>query len=235
MSEEAGAAGAAQRGETSDGGQRGHKGRTLRQVGKPARVRVHQPERCAVCGRGSAAEESDEVVSRRQVFDLPEPKMEVTEHRLGSIVCYGQPGAIRTRRADLGGQSVGRSQAVVGANLLPVQRSVRVRIERRNGGKGAGRGIRIGGATGSKDEGAVAAGRGDSFRRGWLAGGGELPWLHTASNALCTHLLVYEKASLRSCLSSPTGRFTITWRPTTRSPRPNRRPATRTSCVNCKG
>jgi hypothetical protein len=33
------------------GGQRGHKGRTLRQVEKPDKVHVHLPEHCAVCGR----------------------------------------------------------------------------------------------------------------------------------------------------------------------------------------
>ena len=36
------------------------------------------------------ADEPHEEVSKRQVFDLPEPKLEVTEHRLGEVVCCGQ-------------------------------------------------------------------------------------------------------------------------------------------------
>ncbi len=51
---------------------------------------MHLPERCALGGREIAAEEPHEVIGRRQVFDLPEPKQEVTEHRLGCIECGGQ-------------------------------------------------------------------------------------------------------------------------------------------------
>ncbi len=60
----------------ASGGQPGHKGKTLRQVEKPDQVCVHLPERCAICGREIAAGEPHEVVSRRQVFDLSEPKNE---------------------------------------------------------------------------------------------------------------------------------------------------------------
>ena len=72
------------------GGQAGHKGKTLRAVEKPDQVRLHLPERCAVCGRAISADEPHEVVSKRQVFDLPEPRLEVTEHRLGQIECCGR-------------------------------------------------------------------------------------------------------------------------------------------------
>jgi len=72
------------------GGQPGHKGKTLRAVEKPDHVRLHLPERCAVCGRAISADEPHEVVSKRQVFDLPEPHLEVTEHRLGQIECCGR-------------------------------------------------------------------------------------------------------------------------------------------------
>ncbi len=66
------------------------KGRTLRMVENPDRVCVHLPKRCAICGRGITAEEPYEVVSRRQVFDIPQPRLEVTEHRLGQVECCGQ-------------------------------------------------------------------------------------------------------------------------------------------------
>jgi transposase len=74
----------------SAGGKAGHKGKTLRQVEKPDKVQVHLPEACNVCGRAISAEEKHETVGKRQVFDLPEPKLEVTEHRLGQIECCGQ-------------------------------------------------------------------------------------------------------------------------------------------------
>ena len=74
----------------ASGGQLGHKGKTLRQVEQPDRVYVHLPERCKVCGREIAADDPHTVVSRRQVFDLPEPRLEVTEHRLGEITCCGE-------------------------------------------------------------------------------------------------------------------------------------------------
>jgi transposase len=72
------------------GGQVGHKGKTLRQVEKPDKVKVHLPEHCAVCGRMILVDEPHEMVSKRQVFDLPEPKLEVTEHWLGRVECCGQ-------------------------------------------------------------------------------------------------------------------------------------------------
>jgi len=72
------------------GGQPGHKGKTLRQVEKPDRVVVHLPQRCRVCGREIIATGPYTVVSRRQVFDVPDPRLEVTEHQVGQIVCCGQ-------------------------------------------------------------------------------------------------------------------------------------------------
>jgi transposase len=72
------------------GGQVGHKGKTLRQREKPDTVKVHLPWHCAVCRRVISVDEAYEVVSKRQVFDLPEPKLEVTEHWLGQVECCGQ-------------------------------------------------------------------------------------------------------------------------------------------------
>ena len=71
------------------GGQAGHKGKTLRQVEKPDKVQIHLPESCSICGRVIEAEEKHQLIGKRQVFDLPEPKLEVIEHRLGKIECCG--------------------------------------------------------------------------------------------------------------------------------------------------
>lgn len=67
-------------GQRPTGGQPGHPGHTLRMVEKPDRTVRHAVERCADCGR-SLAKQAPDRVERRQVFDLPEPKLEVAEHQ----------------------------------------------------------------------------------------------------------------------------------------------------------
>ena len=62
------------------GGQPGHPGRTLSRVDNPDHTVRHAVERCKDCGRSLAKQVPDRV-ERRQVFDLPEPKLEVTEHQ----------------------------------------------------------------------------------------------------------------------------------------------------------
>ena len=68
------------------GGQPGHPGHTLRLAEKPDRTVRHAVERCQNCGR-SLAQQEPERVERRQVFDLPEPKLDVTEHQSEVKTC----------------------------------------------------------------------------------------------------------------------------------------------------
>jgi len=75
----------------SQGGPKGHRGRTLRQVVQPDQIQVYLPHYGATCGRENHADEPHRVVSKRQVFDLPELKLEVTEHRVGEMTCCGVP------------------------------------------------------------------------------------------------------------------------------------------------
>jgi len=72
--------------ERPTGGQPGHPGHTLRMVAKPDRTVRHAVERCKACGR-SLAKQAPEQVERRQVLDLPEPKLEVTEHQAEVKTC----------------------------------------------------------------------------------------------------------------------------------------------------
>jgi transposase len=74
---------------SSNGGPEGHKGDTLKRVEQPEHVQIHIPEQCGCCGRHFMPEEA-QVVQSRQVFDLPEPKLEVTEHRSGQVECCGR-------------------------------------------------------------------------------------------------------------------------------------------------
>lgn len=62
------------------GGQPGHKGSTLEQVDNPDEIIIHTVEECSKCSESI----KDEPVVRyikRQVIDLPETKVKVTEHR----------------------------------------------------------------------------------------------------------------------------------------------------------
>jgi transposase len=68
------------------GGQPGHPGQTLRMVAKPDHTVRHPVERCSGCGR-SLVNQAPDRVERRQVFDLPEPKLVVTEHQAEVKTC----------------------------------------------------------------------------------------------------------------------------------------------------
>jgi transposase len=71
------------------GGQKGHKGETLRQVAEPDSVVDHFPSSCTACGAAVTPAMSSGH-SARQMFDLPEPRpLVVTEHRAHNCVCAG--------------------------------------------------------------------------------------------------------------------------------------------------
>jgi len=68
------------------GGQPGHPGHTLRMVDAPDRIIRHLVVYCRGCGRSLAGLPPDRI-DRRQVFDLPEPKLEVTEYQVEFKTC----------------------------------------------------------------------------------------------------------------------------------------------------
>jgi len=61
------------------GGQKGHQGKTLCMVEKPDYTITYAVNQCQSCA-GSLKNQTPERLERRQVFDIPEPKLEVTEH-----------------------------------------------------------------------------------------------------------------------------------------------------------
>src|SRR5208283_930324 len=68
------------------GGQKGHRGDTLRQVANPDRIVEHAATVCRHCCAGLDAG-SLVGAEKRQVFDLPERMIEVTEHRAAIHCC----------------------------------------------------------------------------------------------------------------------------------------------------
>jgi transposase len=68
------------------GGQKGHPGETLRQAENPDIIVDHYPSACSSCNQALAANTAIEYQTR-QVFDVPEPKIVVTEQRAHGCTC----------------------------------------------------------------------------------------------------------------------------------------------------
>ena len=75
-----------EKGKHTSGGQKGHKGTTLKQVAHPEHIVTHQLEQCPDCGR-SLSQQIAKGIVKRQVFDLPTVQVEVTEHRAEIKFC----------------------------------------------------------------------------------------------------------------------------------------------------
>jgi transposase len=76
----------------ASGGQEGHAGDTLRQVSDPDFVVAHEADTCGHCG-WSLGSHSAVAVEKRQVFDLPERLLWVTEHQASVHRC-GRCGGV---------------------------------------------------------------------------------------------------------------------------------------------
>ena len=73
-----------------NGGQVGHWGHCLSMVEQPDERLVHHAPACPYCGRIFSACQVETLDQKRQVVDIPAPKLVVVEHQLGSIRCCGQ-------------------------------------------------------------------------------------------------------------------------------------------------
>ncbi len=68
------------------GAQKGRKGNTLKMVEVPDHTEKHIPSYCGCCGNNLSSFPY-EFVGKRQVFDIPEIKIKVTEHQVFKKVC----------------------------------------------------------------------------------------------------------------------------------------------------
>jgi transposase len=68
------------------GGQVGHKGETLKQVAQPDEVVVHELKACPYCATSLEGMPVVEI-KKRQVFDIVEPKVQVTQHEVMLKYC----------------------------------------------------------------------------------------------------------------------------------------------------
>ena len=70
----------------SVGGQVGHTGATLRQVQHPDHLIIHEPKACQQCNASLEHSQPQNII-RRQVFDIEDGRMKVTEHRTEARRC----------------------------------------------------------------------------------------------------------------------------------------------------
>lgn len=73
-------------GKNQSGGQKGHKGTTLKQVAHAEHIVTHKLEQCPDCGQ-SLVQQAVKGIVKQQVFDLPSVQVEVTEHRVEMKFC----------------------------------------------------------------------------------------------------------------------------------------------------
>lgn len=67
------------------GGQTGHEGNTLRQTDQPDHIVDCKPSQC-ICGHIFSGDLAD-VTEKRQLFDIPQPKLDITEFRIHKCTC----------------------------------------------------------------------------------------------------------------------------------------------------
>jgi transposase len=72
------------------GGQPGHSGRTLTMVSNPDQIIIHHAPLCPCCSKIFTPSDIVQIGNKRQVFDIPAPRIEVTEHQIGIITCCNQ-------------------------------------------------------------------------------------------------------------------------------------------------
>ena len=75
-------------GQRKSGGQKGHKGETLEMIDEPDHLEVHSVQECPHCQTDLSVVAVREV-EKRQVFDIPPVRVEVTEHQAEMKCCPG--------------------------------------------------------------------------------------------------------------------------------------------------
>jgi transposase len=85
-----------EKGKNKSGGQLGHPGETLKQVEHPDRVVRHTANTCTECQCSLAAAPVKSIL-KRQVFDIPVPRVEVTEHQAEMKNCPKCQAQVRAK------------------------------------------------------------------------------------------------------------------------------------------
>lgn len=195
-------------GKRASGGQVGHKGETLKQVAVPDWVVRHEVEQCWHCGI-NLSQVNAVNMEKRQVFEVPPVRMEVTEHQAVIKCCPGCGQQVKGRFPDAVSQAVqygARLQAQMvylnNYHLLPLQRTCEI-LEAVYGQRPSQAAVlaatqRVGAAVGqsvaciqqqlTKSEGIHCDETGARVQ-------GQLKWLHVVSNERLTLYGLHSKRS----------------------------------------
>ena len=199
------------------GGQPGHPGQTLRFVEQPDLIHTHQPTQCDQCGL--PLQGPGQIVARRQVFDLPQPRLFVEEHQVVAHQCTC--GCVQTGQFPAGvaapvqyGPRIQAQSVLLNvdyrvpfakvrqfwadltgyaynpATLVSVQTTLSEQLQPIEGQ--------------IKDQ--LKAATVGHFDETGVRVGGKLHWLHVASDAHYTHLFVHAKRG-QDALSCPQSIF----------------------------
>jgi transposase len=121
-----------EKGKRLSGGQNGHKGRTLEMVSHPDHVVQHELGVCPHC-QTDVSKVSVERIEKRQVFDIPDVRIEVTEHQGEVKVCPGCQQSVKSsfpdgieRAVQYGKRIQAQATYLTTYQLLPLKRSCEV-------------------------------------------------------------------------------------------------------------
>jgi len=189
------------------GGQHGHEGDTLRAVAKPDKIERHEAVACAHCQAALTAAMATGV-EKRQVFELPEPRLEVTEHQAQIYTCAGCHGVTKAAFPEAVSSPVQYGAAIKAAalylnaqQLIPEDRVGEIMKDLFGAGLLCPASIAAWSAKKAEDltpfEAHIAALAATAPVRHLDETGfriaGKTQWLHTASTAALTHYRVSEK------------------------------------------
>ncbi len=187
------------------GGQNGHKGETLKKVSKPDHVEVHLPKKCKCCGRTFTEKDTHKTIKSRQVFDIPEPKLEVIEHQIGQVTCCGvQQHGEYPKSVTAPVQYGAGVQALVTKlsvdHKMPLNQISRLfediygyEINSTTIERALKLGYTLAESVETKNIANILAQEVVHFDETGIRVGGKLHWLHTASTSTYTHLFIHEK------------------------------------------
>ena len=200
------------------GGQIGHPGKTLKMVGKPDHVVVHHASQCPCCRRVFSSADVQWVESKRQVFDLPAPRLEVTEHQVGVIVCCGRqhegvfPSAV-AQPVQYGSRIKALSVLLNTDYKLPFEKIEQLLGDLYNCTFNESTAMSANstcheklGAVETTIKSNIEASESANFDETGMRVAGKLHWFHTASTRLFTHLFVHARRG-REALESDASLF----------------------------
>lgn len=189
------------------GGQVGHKGDTLRRVDKPDIIKRHTATCCAHCPATLTAAMAVGV-EKRQVFDLPEPGLEVTEHQGEIYACEQCHGVTKaafpegvTSAVQYGPRVKAKAVYLNAQQLIPEDRVAEVMADLFGAGLLCPASVASWSAAKADELQPVVDHIADRVDRAPVRNldetgfrvGGKTQWLHTASTLTLTHYCVSEK------------------------------------------